>query len=89
MKIATWNVNSLKVRLQHVMDWLRATGADCLCLQELKLEEASFPTDAFLDAGYHSVVLGQKTYNGVAILSRTPLTDLTNNIRRSTTSTSG
>jgi exodeoxyribonuclease III len=68
--LATWNVNSLKVRLPHVLDWLRANPVDALCLQELKLTDDAFPTQALLDQGYHSVFTGQKTYNGVAILTR-------------------
>jgi exodeoxyribonuclease-3 len=71
VKIATWNVNSLNVRLPHVLDWLRAHQPDALCLQELKQEDAKFPLAAFDEAGYHAVFDGQKTYNGVAILSRT------------------
>lgn len=80
MRIATWNVNSLNVRLPHVLDWLRLHQPDALCLQELKMEDAKFPRDEILAAGYHSVFLGQKTYNGVAILSRTPATDVVLNI---------
>jgi len=80
VKIATWNVNSLKVRLQHLLDWLRSAQPDVMCLQELKLEDVNFPADAFTEAGYHAICLGQKSYNGVAILSRTPLGDLTHNI---------
>ena len=70
MKIATWNVNSLNVRLPHVLAWLKTTPVDVLCLQELKLDDAKFPLEAIEDAGYHAVFNGQKTYNGVAILSR-------------------
>ena len=70
MKLASWNVNSLNVRLPHVLDWLRGQQPDALCLQELKLEDAKFPLAAIEDAGYHAVFDGQKTYNGVAILSR-------------------
>ncbi len=70
MKIATWNVNSLNVRLPHVLAWLKTSPVDVLCLQELKLEDAKFPLEAIEDAGYHAVFNGQKTYNGVAILSR-------------------
>ena len=69
MKIATWNVNSLKVRLPHVLDWLAAEQPDALCLQELKMEDPAFPIDAIQEAGYQAVFNGQKTYNGVAILS--------------------
>jgi exodeoxyribonuclease-3 len=80
MKIATWNVNSLKVRLPHVLDWLAANQPDVLCLQELKLEDASFPTAELEAAGYQSVCAGQKTYNGVALLARTPLTEVSRGI---------
>jgi exodeoxyribonuclease-3 len=76
MKIATWNVNSLKVRLPHVLDWLAATQADVLCMQETKMEDKVFPYAEFLAAGYHAVHNGQKTYNGVAILSRSEMTDI-------------
>lgn len=70
MKLATWNVNSLKVRLPQVLDWLQENRADALCLQETKLEDAYFPVDEITAAGFHAVFAGQKTYNGVAILSR-------------------
>jgi exodeoxyribonuclease-3 len=80
MKIATWNVNSLAVRLPQVLDWLAANPVDALCLQELKLSDDKFPLDALAAAGYHSAVFGQKTYNGVAILSRTPARDILKNI---------
>ncbi len=73
MKIATWNVNSLKVRLPHVLDWLAANQPDALCLQELKCENKAFPLAEIEAAGYQAVFNGQKTYNGVAILSRKPL----------------
>ncbi len=69
MKIATWNVNSLKVRLPHVLDWLAANRPDALCLQELKLEDKDFPEAQLAEAGYRAVFNGQKTYNGVAILT--------------------
>ena len=71
MKIATWNINSLTVRLPQVIDWLASNPVDALCLQELKLTDEKFPHAAFEAAGYTSTVFGQKTYNGVAILSRT------------------
>lgn len=76
MKIATWNVNSLKVRLPHVLDWLAATQADVLCLQETKMEDRVFPFAELEAAGYHAVHNGQKTYNGVAILARDGLSDV-------------
>ena len=80
MQIATWNVNSLTVRLPQVLDWLAANPVDALCLQELKLSDDKFPLLALQEAGYHSAVFGQKTYNGVAILSRTPARDIVKNI---------
>jgi exodeoxyribonuclease-3 len=70
MKIATWNVNSIKARKERLLAWLAQHAPDVLCLQELKVEDASFPHDELRQAGYHAVVHGQKTYNGVAILSR-------------------
>jgi exodeoxyribonuclease III len=80
MKIATWNVNSLTVRLPHVLDWLRDNPIDVLCLQETKQEDSKFPYDDLKSAGYHAVHHGQKTYNGVAILSRHAITDVTHGI---------
>ena len=71
-KIATWNVNSLKVRLPQVLDWLAAESPDVLALQETKLQDADFPAGAIRAAGYEVVFAGQKTYNGVALLSREP-----------------
>lgn len=71
MKLATWNVNSLKVRLPHLADWLAATRPDAVCLQELKMEDAKFPRAEIEALGYQCAFHGQKTYNGVAILSRT------------------
>ena len=81
MQIATWNVNSLSVRLPQVLAWLAANPVDALGLQELKLVDEKFPHDAFEAAGYHAVCFGQKTYNGVAIVSRTPARDVGRNIR--------
>ena len=72
MKLATWNVNSLGVRLPQVLQWLAAERPDLLALQETKLEDARFPVADFAAAGYHAVYSGQKTYNGVALLERTP-----------------
>ena len=76
MKLATWNVNSLKVRLPHLVDWLQSAQPDIICLQELKLEDSKFPSEALQAAGYTTVSSGQKTYNGVAILARRPLEDV-------------
>ncbi len=70
MKIATWNVNSLKVRLPHVLDWLATAQPDALCLQETKMEDKVFPYAEIESAGYHALHNGQKTYNGVAWLAR-------------------
>ena len=80
MKIATWNVNSLKVRLPQVLDWLTTARPDVLCLQETKTTDENFPADAIEAAGYHSVYSGQNTYNGVAILSRKPAEDILTDI---------
>jgi exodeoxyribonuclease-3 len=79
MKIATWNVNSLKVRLPHVLQWLAENPMDVLCLQETKLTDDKFPAAELEAAGYHSAWTGQKTYNGVAILSRHPVEDIVKN----------
>lgn len=79
-KIATWNVNSLKVRLPHVLEWLEAVKPDVLALQETKQQDADFPVDAIKAAGYEVVFSGQKTYNGVAILSRKPMLDVVTDI---------
>ncbi|MEP7154764.1 MAG: exodeoxyribonuclease III [Betaproteobacteria bacterium] len=76
MKLAAWNVNSLNVRLPHVLDWLKTHQPDVLCLQELKLDDVKFPLAAIEDAGYHAVYDGQKTYNGVAILSKCKAEDV-------------
>lgn len=77
MKLATWNVNSLKVRLPHVLDWLAQHQPDVLCLQETKLEDANFPRAEIEAAGYHAEFSGQKTYNGVALLSKLPPAQVT------------
>lgn len=76
MKLASWNVNSLQVRLPHLLDWLAAKAPDVVCLQEIKLEDAKFPLMELQAAGYRCAWSGQKTYNGVAILSRASLVDV-------------
>ncbi len=76
MKIASWNVNSLNVRLPHLLHWLAEAKPDVVALQETKLEDHRFPEDALLEAGYRSVFAGQKTYNGVAILARQAIGDV-------------
>jgi exodeoxyribonuclease-3 len=80
MKIASWNVNSLNVRLPHLGTWLGASGADVVALQETKLEDAKFPADAIAAHGYRSVFSGQKTYNGVALLTRQAVHDVVTDI---------
>ena len=80
MKIATWNVNSLKVRLPHVLDWLATSQADILCLQETKTIDENFPVDDIEAAGYHVVFSGQKTYNGVAIISKEAAGDIVTDV---------
>ncbi|SEQ30127.1 exodeoxyribonuclease-3 [Ectothiorhodospira magna] len=75
MKIATWNVNSLRVRLPHVLDWLAAEQPDVLALQETKTVDEGFPLESLRAAGYHCRYAGQKTYNGVALLTRVPAED--------------
>lgn len=80
MKIATWNVNSLKVRLPQVLEWLAAQRPDILALQETKLPDDKFPGSEIEAAGYHALFAGQKTYNGVAILSKKLGTDVVTDI---------
>jgi exodeoxyribonuclease-3 len=79
MKIATWNVNSLKVRLPHLLAWLQTNPVDVLCLQETKLTDDKFPLAEINAAGYQVAFSGQKTYNGVAILSKLPIQDVVKN----------
>jgi exodeoxyribonuclease III len=74
--IATWNVNSLRVRLEHVLEWLKQARPDVLCLQETKVTDDEFPVEAFLRQGYQLRAAGQKTYNGVAIVARRELLDV-------------
>lgn len=76
MLIATWNVNSVRARKERVLAWLSAQQPDALCLQETKVTDDAFPSAEFEALGYHVVVSGQRTYNGVAILSRTPLAEV-------------
>jgi exodeoxyribonuclease-3 len=80
MRIAAWNVNSLTVRLSHVLEWMKSAEPDVLALQEIKLLTEVFPHEPFTEAGYHAIASGQKTYNGVATISREapadPVTDI-------------
>jgi exodeoxyribonuclease III len=73
MKIATWNVNSIRTRLTHVTDWLTANPIELLCVQETKVVDELFPHEAIESIGYHAAVFGQKSYNGVALIRRSPL----------------
>lgn len=76
MRLATWNVNSINARLERVLEWFEEASPDVACLQELKCVDEKFPTDAFERLGYNVATHGQKTYNGVALLSKTPLEDI-------------
>ena len=80
MKLATWNVNSLSVRLPQVLEWLKTNPVDVLVMQEIKMTDDKFPADIFRSAGYCAECFGQKTYNGVALLSRTQASDVVKNI---------
>lgn len=79
-KLASWNVNSLKVRLDQVLEWMESSQVDVLALQETKLTDDNFPASAFIDKGYHVIYAGQKTYNGVAVISRFPITEVVTDI---------
>jgi exodeoxyribonuclease-3 len=81
MKIASWNVNSIRARQERLVAWLEAAKPDVLCLQELKCEDAKFPEAELRALGYHAAWHGQKTYNGVAILAREPLADVVRGIQ--------
>ncbi len=76
MKIATWNVNSIRARLDNVVTWLKETSPDVACLQEIKTVEETFPRQALEDLGYNVAIHGQKSYNGVAMLSKKPFEDV-------------
>ena len=76
MKIATWNVNSINARLEGVLDWFKEANPDVACLQEIKCVDEKFPSEAFESLGYNVAVHGQKTYNGVALLSKYPMEDI-------------
>ena len=76
MDIVTWNVNSLRARLPRVLPWLEAEQPDVVCFQETKVVDELFPREPFEELGYQIVAHGQKTYNGVAILSKSPIEDV-------------
>jgi exodeoxyribonuclease-3 len=77
LKLVTWNINSIRARQERVLAWVDANAPDVLCLQELKVTDEAFPVDDFHSRGYEVALAGQKTYNGVAILSRKPIADVT------------
>ena len=76
MLVSTWNVNSIRSRIDHVKEWLIANEVDILCLQETKTEDQFFPIEVFSKLGYEVSISGQKSYNGVAIISRFPINDI-------------
>lgn len=80
LKIASWNVNSLKVRIDQVLQWLESSHVDILALQETKMTDDKFPIEAFTSRGFHVVFSGQPTYNGVAIISRQPIQDVVTDV---------
>ncbi|CAM4481727.1 MAG: Exodeoxyribonuclease III [Legionella sp.] len=80
LKLASWNVNSLKIRLEQVLAWMDSSQMDILAVQETKLTDENFPESSFTEMGYHVVYSGQKTYNGVAVISRYPITEAVTDI---------
>ncbi len=80
VKLASWNVNSLKIRLEQVMSWMVNHKIDILGLQETKLIDAHFPIERFKEEGYHVAFYGQKSYNGVALVSRFPIENITSDV---------
>ena len=76
MKVATWNVNSIRLRLESMIEWQNRTGTDVLCVQETKVVDADFPLQPLIDAGFHVAFFGQKSYNGVAIISKHKIEDV-------------
>ncbi|KTD22132.1 exodeoxyribonuclease III [Legionella lansingensis] len=76
LKLASWNVNSLKIRLEHILNWVKSSEVDILAMQETKLIDEHFPSNIFSELGYHVTFSGQKSYNGVAIISRHPIEEI-------------
>ena len=76
MKIATWNVNSVRARIENILDYIKDSKPDIIFLQEIKTQEETFPRDLFKNAGYESYIFGQKSYNGVAIVSKLKLDNI-------------
>ena len=79
MKIISWNVNSVRARIKNILSYIKDSKPDILLLQEIKTQEESFPRDSFKDCGYDSYVFGQKSYNGVAIVSKFKISNIKNN----------
>ena len=79
MKIATWNVNSINIRMPQLLKWLDDTKVDVVCLQETKCVDENFPAEPLREAGYEAAFMGQKSYNGVAIISKFPISDVQRN----------
>src|SRR5688572_23283930 len=81
MILATWNVNSISVRISHLLSWLQLHQPDVLCIQETKVEDAKFPIDKIREIGYDAAFHGQKSYNGVAIISKLPMNKIEKSFR--------
>ena len=82
MKIISWNVNSVRARIENILSYIRDSDPDVLLLQEIKTQEETFPRDVFKDAGFESYVFGQKSYNGVAIISKFKIDNVNTNFIR-------
>jgi exodeoxyribonuclease-3 len=80
VRIATWNINGVRARIDTALSWLKDANPDIVCLQETKIEDAAFPTEAFSDLGYNVAVHGQKSFNGVALLSKIPFDEVVRGI---------
>ena len=78
MKIISWNVNSVRARLSNILNYIKEENPDILLLQEIKTQDQTFPYDSFKEIGYNSYVFGQKSYNGVAIISKQELDNINN-----------
>src|SRR5689334_4643919 len=76
LRIATWNINGVRARIDTALSWLKDANPDIVCMQEIKIEDAAFPTEAFGDLGYNVAVHGQKSFNGVALLSKLPFDEV-------------
>ena len=79
MKIISWNVNSVRARIENILDYIKETNPDILFLQEIKTQNENFPSEIFENLGYHSYVFGQKSYNGVAFVSKNKIENISTN----------